>query len=345
MVKKQPHIAIIRLSAMGDVAMIVPVILAFAKQYPHVVITVVSKSFFKPIFKLIPNVNFVPVHTHHQHKGLFGIVKLAQTLKHKKVTHIADLHHVLRTKIIRLFFLFSNVKIAVTDKGRAEKKALTRAKNKVFKPLKPMTERHLETFAKLGFPLEFSQPYFLPNLELSDRTLEVSGIKTTTWIGIAPFAQHQGKIYPLDLMEQVLSNLSQQQNVTIFLFGGGKKECEVLKDFAQKYTNVKSVAGAISLEHELELISNLDVMLSMDSGNAHLAALFGVKTITLWGATHPFAGFAPYAQPLENCLVADRLVYPLLPTSVYGNKQVEGYEQVMRTILPEKVVETVLKQL
>jgi len=88
----------------------------------------------------------------------------------------------------------------------------------------------------------------------------------------------------------------------------------------------------------LELISNLDVMLSMDSGNAHIAAMLGVKVITLWGATHPFAGFLPFNQPLETALVSDREKYPLLPTSVYGNKKVAGYEDAMRTISVESIL-------
>lgn len=101
------------------------------------------------------------------------------------------------------------------------------------------------------------------------------------------------------------------------------------------------MAGKLNFHEELQLISNLDIMLSMDSGNAHIAAMLGVKVITLWGATHPFAGFKPFNQLLENCLVSDRVKYPLLPTSVYGNKIVPGYEDAMRTILPDEVVKKI----
>jgi ADP-heptose:LPS heptosyltransferase len=79
-------------------------------------------------------------------------------------------------------------------------------------------------------------------------------------------------------------------------------------------------------------------MLSMDSGNSHIAAMLGVPLVTLWGATHPHTGFKPFEQPIENCLVSDRVRYPLLPTSVYGNKKVIGYEDAMRTIEPDTVV-------
>jgi ADP-heptose:LPS heptosyltransferase len=82
-------------------------------------------------------------------------------------------------------------------------------------------------------------------------------------------------------------------------------------------------------------------MLSMDSGNAHIAAMLGVKVITLWGSTHPFAGFSPFNQPLENCIIADREKFPLIPTSVYGNKKIADYKDAMRSIEPEKIISKV----
>ena len=93
---------------------------------------------------------------------------------------------------------------------------------------------------------------------------------------------------------------------------------------------------------ELNLISNLDVMLSMDSGNAHLAAMFGIKVITIWGVTHPALGFAPFNQKANNQLLADRIKYPLVPTSVYGNKCPDGYQGAIETITPRLVVEKLL---
>ena len=142
-------------------------------------------------------------------------------------------------------------------------------------------------------------------------------------------------------MQKVIDELASNTNNKIFLFGGGNKEIEILNSFANRKENVINVAGKIKLPQELDLISNLDVMLSMDSGNAHIAAMMGIKVITLWGATHPFAGFAPFNQSLENCLVSDREKYPKLPTSVYGNKKVAGYQDAMRTISVEKVLKKI----
>ena len=322
--------------------MTVPVIKAFVDQNPNVKITFITRPFFKPFFDGIPNLNFFTVDLKKRHKGFWGLLRLFSDLKQLNIDAVADLHNVLRSKIIRNLFALSGKKVAHTDKGRAGKKALTRSKYKVFKSLKMMVERHIETFQKLGFSIDLSHPKFLEKSVLSKSILTISGEKDNLkWIGIAPFAQYETKVYPQDLMQIVIDGLAKNNTYKIFLFGGGNKEIEILNAFAKDKQNVINAAGKISFQEELQLISNLDIMLAMDSGNAHLAAMLSVNTITLWGATHPYAGFSPFNQPLENCLVSDRKQYPLLPTSVYGNKKVEGYEDAMRTISPESVVEKI----
>jgi ADP-heptose:LPS heptosyltransferase len=336
------HIAVIRLSAMGDVAMTVPVVRALVEQNPQLKITIVSRPFFKPFFDGIANVNFFAVDLKNRHKGFFGILKLYSDLKKLNVDAIADLHNVLRSKVIRTLFALSGKKVAFTDKGRKEKKQLTRSENKIFKPLQSMFERHVDTFAKLGFSVDLSNPKFPKKAILSSKILKVSGEKENqNWIGIAPFAQYESKVYPQDLMQKVIDELASNSNNKMFLLGGGKKEIEILNSFANGKQNVVVIAGKLNFQEELQLISNLDVMLSMDSGNAHIAAMLGIKVVTLWGATHPYTGFSPFNQSLENCLVSDREKYPLLPTSVYGNKKVAGYEDAMRTISVNDIIQKI----
>ena len=162
-------------------------------------------------------------------------------------------------------------------------------------------------------------------------------------IGIAPFAAHDGKMYPLSLMKEVIEDLDSTRKYKIFLFGGGKKEIDQLSRIANTFNDVQNIAGTFSFEEELALISNLDVMLAMDSGNGHLAALYDTPVITLWGVTHPYSGFVPFNQPNSNQLVSNREQFPLIPTSIYGNKYPKGYEKAMTTISPQLVVEKVLK--
>jgi len=337
------HIAVMRLSAMGDVAMTVPVLRAFNAKYPNVKITVISTPFFQPLFNDIPNVNFLSFDKKGKHNGFFGLFRLFLELRKSKIDAFADLHNVLRSKVIRGLFALSGKKVAFSDKGRREKKEVTRALNKIFRPLPSVFERHSKVFEDLGFPINLSNPTFPEKSKLTSEILSVVGEKNEKWIGIAPFAQHDSKVYPLDLMGKVIDQLAENPNHKILLFGGGKKEIETLEALSKSHKNVISVAGNLKFNQEILLISNLDVMLSMDSGNGHISAILGVKTITLWGATHPYLGFSPFHQPEENSLVSDRILYPKLPTSIYGNKKVEGYEDAMRTILPEIVVEKVIQ--
>lgn len=326
---------------MGDVAMTVPVLRALVLQHPEVKITVVSRPFFQPFFDGIPNVNFFGVDLNKRHKGFIGLVRLFSDLRKLKIDVVADLHNVLRSKVVRTLFALSGKKVAATDKGRAEKKALTSLTNKVFAPVKPMVERHVDTFKQLGFSIDLTNPQFSEKAILSEEILSITGIKNQNWIGIAPFAQYESKVYPIDLMQQVIDGLAQNKSYKIFLFGGGEKEIQLLNQLQNQHENVVVLAGKTQFKQELDVISNIDIMLSMDSGNAHIAAMFGVKVITLWGATHPFAGFKPFNQPDDFCLTSDSAQYPLLPTSIYGNKKVEGYDKVMRTILPSQVIEKI----
>jgi len=267
---------------------------------------------------------------------------LFQDLKALNIDAFADLHNVLRSKVVRTLFALSGKKTASVDKSRAEKAALMRSENKIFKQLPTIFERQVKVFEQLGFSVDLSNPIFPKKAVLDKETIHLIGENHQKLIGIAPFAQYDSKVYPLDLMQKVLNQLSENPNYKIFLFGGGKKEIEILNSLSKDKENIIAIAGKLKFKQELQLISNLDLMLSMDSGNAHIAAMLGVKVITLWGATHPFSGFSPFNQPFENALVSDRNLFPKLPTSVYGNKKVEGYENAMRTISPESIIKLII---
>ena len=339
------HLLVIRFSAMGDVAILAPVLRAVTATYPNLKITVLTRGFFAPIFRDIPNVEVYNADLKGIHSGVRGLCRLASELRELGINAVADVHDVLRSNVLRSIFYLFGIPVKQIDKGRAEKKALTAEKNKVFTQLKTTSQRYADVFSQLGYPVDLNHSKVAVKQKLSPEILEFTGIDLTKWIGIAPFAQHDSKVYPLDLMNEVVRHLNAHQTMKIFLFGGGASEISLLDSLASKYDNVISTAGKFTFEEELALISNLDVMLSMDSGNAHLAALFGIPVITLWGVTHPYAGFSAFNQPDENNLLPDLEKYPLIPTSVYGNRVPQGYENVMRSIHPERVVKRVLEVL
>ena len=340
---KAPHLLLIRFSALGDVAMTLPVIRCLYKTYPNLKITFVSRPIFAPLFQEFEEFNFFPTDFEGRHKGINGIWALFQELRTIPFTAVADLHSVLRTYFLGFFFSVCGYKFKTIDKGRSEKKALTRGKNKKFQPLTPTVYRYADVFRKLGFPISFELHDFPEKRELPQSILHLYQTDEKKWIGIAPFAGHIGKMYPLDLMQQVINFL--QKDHLIFLFGDGLKEKQRLEVWEKAYKNVFSTPGKINFEDQLNLIAYLDLMISMDSANAHLAANTGIKVLTLWGMTHPFCGFSPFQQSLDHALTLDRNQYPLVPTSVYGNKIPSEYVNAFRSLDPKTVIEKTLEML
>ncbi len=344
--KKNKKILTIRFSAMGDVAMAVPVVKAVVEQNENVEILFVSRPFFSAFFKNIPNVNFIGKDVKKQYKGLKGLYLLFKELKRENPDYIADLHDVIRSKVLRLFFKISGFKVGSINKGRREKKALTRRENKIFKPLKSTHERYADVFRNLDLKVDLTKVKPLPKPGLSTQIkLFLDTFGDNYLIGIAPFAAHEGKQYPLEKIEKVINNLLEKnKNLSIVLFGGGTKEKQLLNGLEKINRNrIVNVAGTFSLEEELQIISRLNKMLSMDSGNGHIATLYGIQVVSVWGATHPFAGFMPFSQLKINQVLPDLNKFPQLPTSIYGNKTFEGFQQVWESISVDEIVEKLLQ--
>ena len=327
---------VIRFSALGDIAMTVPIVHDLAMQYPDLEITMLSREMARPLFEQMPkNVHFFAADLNGRHKGLLGLCRLWQDAHLNDFDYIADFHNVLRTWWLRAEGCLRRKKIAKIDKGRKGKKALTRQKNKVLVQQATSFERYAKVLEQLGFP---TKPQFV-KLDYSS-FCETQKATNETWIGIAPFAKHQAKVYPLEKMEQVIKALSERENTTIFLFGGGKEEKRQIAELCNKFPNVKPAQSQQSLKGELALMGQLDVMLSMDSANMHLASLVGTRVVPIWGGTHPYAGFLGWNQNPNDCIQVD---LTCRPCSVYGNKPcLRGDYACMKGIAPNQIIEKLL---
>ena len=324
---------VIRFSALGDIAMTVPVVYDLATQYPDLDITMLSREMARPLFECLPsNVHFIAADLRGRHKGLFGLCRLWRDAHMSDFDYIADFHDVLRTWWLRTEGCLRRKKVAKIDKGRKGKKALTRQQNKVFAQQDTSFERYAKVLEQLGFP---TKPQFV-KLDYSS-FCETQKATNETWIGIAPFAKHEAKVYPLEKMEQVIKDLSEKEHTTIFLFGGGPAETEQIQALCTKYNNVQPAKSQQGLRGELALMNQLDMMLSMDSANMHLASLVGTRVVSIWGGTHPYAGFLGWNQKMEDCIQLD---LSCRPCSVYGNKPcLRGDYACMNGIAPSQILE------
>jgi len=312
-----PKILITRLSSFGDVAMLVPAVYSVAARYPQERFVVLTRKAFAPLFENLGFNVAVRAFDPNKHGDIWGLFKLTNSLSLSGYSHVADVHDVLRTKIIRRFLRLAGKKVAHIDKGRSEKNMMIETKE-LHPPLRPMVERYMEVFEKIGYPAEMS---YLNFFEFKDRSLYpirtlVPEEKHGKWIGIAPLAKYKEKTYPVKKMKKIIEHLAMNRENMIFLFGLDEKTRVSLRQLTDIYDNITDVSGKLNLESELLLMSYLDVMVSMDSANMHLASLVEVPVVSIWGATHPSLGFYGYRQNPDNAIQTD---IDCRPCSVFGD--------------------------
>lgn len=314
-----------RFSAFGDVAMLAAVLSDFLKQNPDVEIIMVSRKNFQPLFKQIERLSFHAVELNH-YKGIIGLWKLYQELKKQyQVNYVVDFHDVLRTKILNFFFSKSGFVVSKIEKGRKEKKELVNIWNLEKKQLKRTIERYADALRKLGFECVLSD-------ELPKNNSQKEGV------GFAPFARHQGKQLPLNKAHDFVMKLAKRKKV--YLFGGKGKEADLFEKWALENHNIINLAGILSLEEELEKIRSLECMISMDSANMHLASLVGTRCISVWGQTHPDAGFLGYGQKEEDVVQVEDL--SCRPCSIFGNEKCfRGDWACLEEIDTDKIIEKI----
>lgn len=317
-------VLVFRLSAMGDVALTVPVIRNVLETDSELQITLVTRPFFAPFFFGIPRLKLFFPDLEGKHKGLNGLYRLFRDLKKiGPFEKVIDLHDVLRTKIVSLFFSLNGTRIFSIDKGRKEKNLLIRTKKITI--LQHSIQRYAETFIKAGIPARIGRaPYIDYSTEAfqNARSFLVGKIPEKGYlkIGLSPFANTEPKIWGLENFKQLITLINQNHKAVFFLFGGGEKELKLLKQLEKHCDNIHLVAGKYTLSEEIAMIRMLDLMIAMDSSNMHLAALSGVKTISIWGGTHPAFGFSAIGQPDEYHIQPPEGVLTCRPCSVFGGK-------------------------
>lgn len=327
------RLLVIRLSALGDICMTLPVIDSVCRAYPNIEFTLLTSQAGAIVAATVLHHSNLRLRSINKrdYNGITGLNRLYKELQSLRFDAVADLHDVLRTKWLTFRFRLSGKPVVRIDKGRQEKKALVA--KAIERQLKSGIERYQDVFRQLG--MKFEVDYSKPELDYQQEE---------NAIGIAPFAQHQGKIYPAPLMRQVIDQLvASRPDLRIYLFGG-KDEQSILDVWASAHPQqIINLAGRQSIDADIRKMASLRLMLSMDSANMHLASLVGLRCLSIWGATHRYAGFLGYGQCEEDCI---ELEMPCRPCSIYGNKPcTQGDYPCLNGIRPETVAERILSAL
>ena len=333
---RRPVVVAVRFSAMGDVLIAVPVICALCREYPDTRFVFVTRTGYSRLFLDPPaNLTVVEWNLRKEARSVAGVVRLAMRLFAKyRPTAFADLHDVIRSRAVGLVAALRHVPSAVIRKDRRLKKQLVSKGAEAFgHPLLTTVERYARVFTRLGYNLSGDI------LSTAPRAFQPGAVPA---IGVAPFAAHPGKIYPPELMEKVVDCLI-ARGYWIFLFGAPGSEQQVLDSWAAKDPAlvVSMPSLNLGLDGELKFMRSLNLMVAMDSGNMHMASLAGVPVVSVWGATHPYAGFAAPTAREELRVQAD---LPCRPCSVFGNRpcrQPDDPYGCLTRITPDMIIQKI----
>lgn len=348
------NILVIRLSAMGDVMLVVPVLKSLTHTYPDINITMVTRPRFATFFQGIPGVTVFEADVDERYRGFSGLRSLARQLNAlRNFDMVFDLHDHMRTIILRNILRMYGRRVLVFKKGRREKRELVRPRNKVIRKLPHTVDRYREVFVRAGFMFDMLPG---PHVSVSPDAnkllhawLEKQGIapKRKKWIGIAPFANHRSKIWPREYTLEVVGKLAANDNLHLFFFGGGKEEIDFFESIRTRFPErCTVVAGALTMREEIALLAHVDLMVCVDSSNMHLTVLSGAPLLALWGGTHPNAGFGPYQYDPSVIMQISRDELPCRPCSVYGRETCLRKDfACLYRLTPELVAKEVLRRL
>ncbi len=343
------NVLVVRFSALGDVAMTIPVVYSVCMENPCTRFVMVTQKVASTLFINKPsNLEVRGVDVKVEYRGIKGLMRLKRELvKEYDIDLFVDLHDEFRSWMFGALFLLGGIRVLHYKKGRHGKHELTRKHNKHMLPLISSRARYREVFYRAGFATDdlfmsiFGEEKAKPE---SYKSIYPPKRQGDLWIAIAPFAKHKGKIYPMHLMQQVVDTVARWSCVKVFLMGAGEQESRIMDGWASKYDNVKNLAvRRYGFPGELALLSNCDVMVSMDSANMHLASLVRLPVVSVWGATHPYCGYLGWHQEERNAV---QLNLPCRPCSVLGDKLcMRGDYFCLSGIQPQMIVNQIRKVL
>ena len=328
---------------MGDVALTTPVLSGMRKQYPDIELVLLTRAVFEPFFNSVVGLRFFFPDFIKRHNGLTGLIRLfREIIKQHKIDTVIDLHDVMRSKILRSLFRLSGVQVFTIDKGRNEKVALIRGREKHH--LKHTVERYCDVFARAGFAVFPDKgPCIIPSSEGLNMALSMMDSKDVLNIGVAPYANFDLKMWPEGKMLQLLQLISDKYKSKFWLFGG-EEESARLTALQSRIADSSVVLGNHNLDGELALMSKLDFMIAMDSSNMHMASLVGTRVISIWGGTDPLSGFGAWMQPDNYSVRIPVNKLTCRPCTIFGKGDCRrGDFACMNRLTPEIVFERVKK--
>jgi heptosyltransferase-2 len=273
-------ILIIRFSSIGDIVLTTPVIRAIKQQVPNAEVHFATKKHFGVLLENNPYIDKLQLFDKQ-------LLQFAKILKNEKYDVVIDLHHNLRTRIIKSII---KVKTYHFDKLNWEKWLIVRLKINIL-PYIHIVDRYLQACHALGVTNDGEGLDFFINEQTN---LDGKWDLKSSYFVYAIGGQHATKKLPLNKQLELLGLL----NLPVVLIGG-KEDIHQGKLIAKECSNAVNLCGELSIHQSALLIKNSQRLFTHDTGMMHIAAALKVPIVSIWGNTIPDFGMTPY-YPLNT---------------------------------------------
>ncbi|MCG3203479.1 MAG: ADP-heptose--LPS heptosyltransferase 2 [Elusimicrobia bacterium] len=316
-------ILVIRFSSLGDVVLTTALYPNLRARWPESQVTVLTRPAFVSVFDGNPFVDHVRLFDPTQQT----FSKLADEIRMEKFDVIIDLHGNLRSWIIRL--LAGGPMTVVVDKATWARNMVLYFKRTPSSLKRSVRERILDCLKPLDVPLVHEDTQLYP--QNISGVLSAHGIEPKKkLIGVAPGAKHKTKRWLPDRFADAANRLGAFPNAEIVILGD-KSDREAAEQVS-KLVRVpcKNLAGWTDLKELIDIMSQLSLLLTNDSGLMHVAEALKVPLVAVFGPTVRAFGFAPYRATSR---VAEVVNLACRPCTLHGDERCPlGHHQCMMDI-------------
>ncbi|HEY9125062.1 MAG TPA: glycosyltransferase family 9 protein [Bacteroidales bacterium] len=316
---------ILRFSSIGDIVLTTPVIRCLKEQVEGAEIHFVTKKKFASVVADNPYIDKIHL--------LDGKLKsLIEELRQEECDHIIDLHHNLRTYIVKKklgLFAFS------FDKINIQKWLMVQFKiNKL--PQKHIVDRYLETCRLFDVTNDGKGLDFFINPKNEIEISQLPSFLQNGYIALVIGGMHGTKQMP----NAKLAELSNKLNLPVVLLGGpdDSQAAESIIN-ESKNANIFNACGKYNLQQSASIVKQAKLVIAHDTGLMHIAAAFKKRIISIWGNTIPEFGMYPYVSD-ENQAIFEVKGLKCRPCSKIGYKKCpKGHHNCMNLIDVNKIAE------
>ena len=349
--KSSERIIVLRLSSIGDLILISPLLRALRRQFPQAKLDLVTKEAFAELVRFNPNLS--DIHLVRPEEGFAGLSRLGMKLRAANYDTVLDLHRNFRTSW--LLQLIRPRSILRYRKHRVRRWLYVKFKTKTMQGVPPVYARYLAAAHSLGVGEDGNGLELFWRSEHEQQAeqalLQLGWIPGMPLVALAPGAGFFTKRWPIEHFAELASQILERFAYIGIAIVGGRNETGLGRQISE-YVNqpqrsggrVFDLTGKCSLLTSAVVIQRSRLLVTNDSGPMHMAEAVRTPLIMLAGSTTRELGFFPQS-PTSRVLEVD---LPCRPCSHLGRQACPlGHFRCMREIAPELVaaeVENVLRQ-